>query len=362
MSNGARLDIDLSAIAANWRSFRDIGAAEASAVVKSDAYGCGAENVAPALAAAGCQTFFVATLAEALRLASRLTGEQKIYVLNGFAEPSAWPEDPRVRPVLNTLNQVRAWAERGEAAAWRQPPAALQIETGMNRLGLTEAEQSALGEQPALPEGAIELIMSHLASAEGPQDPMLIAQNAAFKAAASALKARFPQARLSLSATAGALQGSDFAYDLIRPGVGLYGGLPFAAARPAVKLSAPLLRVWRVEAGERSGYGGDWIATRRSRLATAPLGYADGLRRSIAGRWRARIGGVEAPLAGRVSMDLIVLDVTDLDPAPKEGDRAWLLDESLTIDAMAAAADTIGYEILTGLDAARRLERRVNPV
>lgn len=361
--DGPILDIDLGAIVANWRALRDRSAArETAAVLKADAYGCGAGDVAPALEAAGCRSFFVATPGEAAKLAGVLGPECEIFVLDGFPGAGRWPADPRIRPVLSTLDEARAWAASATAGA----EAALQIETGMNRLGLTEGEQREICAGGVLAKDSVTLVMSHLASAAGPDDPLLRAQKTAYQAALPAFRSAFPQARLSLSATAGAVLGSEIAFDMIRPGIGLYGGLPFQEARPVVRLSAPLIRVWEVEPGARSGYGGDWVAARPSRLAALPLGYADGLPRSLAGRWRARIetadGLIAAPMAGRVSMDLIVLDVTDLDPAPRRGDRAWLLDEALTIDAMAEAAGTIGYEILTGLDAARRLERRLNPV
>ena len=360
--DGGLLEVDLSAVVDNWRFFQSKSEAEAAAVLKADAYGCGAAQVGPQLEAAGCRTFFTAGFAEATRLAAHLGPQTRIYVLNGFsAAAGGWPADPRLRPVLNTLAEARAWA----SAAPSGGKAGLQIETGMNRLGMTGEEQTALCAEAALGPNAlapdaVDLIMSHLAQASGADDPLMLAQKAAFDAASPRLRARFPQARRSLSATEGALRGEALAYDLIRPGVGLYGGLPFAQARPVVRLSAPIIRVWTVETGARSGYGGDWTARRPSRLATIPLGYADGVLRSLGGRGAARIGGRAAPFAGRVSMDLIVLDVTDLDPAPVVGDRAYLLDQRLTVDAMARAAGTIGYEILTGLDAARRLERRVN--
>lgn len=323
--------------------------------MKADGYGCGAAPVSEALAAAGCRTFFVATLNEATSLIGALPPEAALYVLNGYAgtPPPRWPEDPRIRPVLNTLAEAEAFA----AAYGEGRPAALQIETGMNRLGLGAGEQEALRAAP--PRLDVRLILSHLASADAPESALLSRQRATFEETAPALKALYPQARLSLAATGGALCGPSFAYDLIRPGIGLYGGAPFSAALPAIRLSAPLMRVWDVPAGAPSGYGGAWRAPRPSRLATIPLGYADGIPRALGGRGLARIGAGVAPVAGRVSMDLIVLDVTGLDPAPAPGDRAYLLDETLTIDAMGARCETIGYEILTRLDAAQRLERRL---
>lgn len=325
--------------------------------MKADAYGCGAAAVAPALAAAGCRTYFVAALAEATRLADTLGRDSILYVLNGFDAGAGWPDDPRIRPVLNTLPEAEAWASR-----WGDRAAALQIETGMNRLG---ADAEALAE--ALDAAALAplrrggaLLMSHLAMAESPEAALTAAQKAAFDQALARLRPRLPHARASLAASAATSLGPAFAYDLIRPGYGLYGGDLGPAPRPVIRVSAPLIRVWRVETGAASGYGGAWRAARPSVLATAPIGYADGLPRALGGRGRARLRGRIIPIAGRVSMDLTVLDVTDLDPAPMPGERAIFLDETLEIGAMAAEADTIGYEILTRLDAARRLERRVN--
>lgn len=353
-ADGPLLEIDLGAIQENWRRLDALGPAETGAAVKADAYGCGAAHVGRALAQAGCRTFFVASLGEARALSVALAPGAALYVLNGYGAgaPALWPEDPRIRPVLNTLAEAAAFAAAFGAAR----PAALQIETGMNRLGLTAEEQAALRAAP--PRLDLRLILSHLATADAPDSALLAAQKAAFDAAAPALKALYPAAKLSLAATGAALCGPAFAYDLIRPGIGLYGGAPFAGAQAAVRLSAPLLRVSEVPPGARSGYGGAWRAHRAARLATLPLGYADGIPRALGGKGLARIGAALVPIAGRISMDLTVLDVSDLDPAPAVGDRAYLLDKGLTIEAMAARAGTIGYEILTGLDAAGRVARR----
>lgn len=353
------MEIDLGALGANWRGYRALGAAEAGAAVKADAYGCGAAEAGPALEAAGCRTFFVAALAEAIALAPRLGAESAIYVLNGYGPRAGWPGDPRIRPVLNTADEAAAWA-----AAAPGRPAALQIETGMNRLGeAPEALAEALARPGLRPLAeSATILMSHLAMAEAPDDPLTQGQRRAFEAGLERLRPALPRARASLAASAAPGLGPAFAYDLIRPGYGLYGGELGPDPQPVVRLSAPLIRVWEVPAGARSGYGGAWTAPRAARLATLPLGYADGVPRALGGRGEARIRGQTVPIIGRISMDLTVLDITALDPAPALGERAFLLDETLTVGAMAARSDTIGYEILTRLDAARRLERRVNPL
>lgn len=342
------LTIDLGAVVANWRALNARGPAEAAAVLKADAYGLGVDDVAPALAAAGARVFFVATAPEAAAIRPLLPNEAALYVLNGASEGLATIREAGARPVLNTLEETRAAAAEGWSA-----PVALQIETGMNRLGAGPEDLPAMIEAARALD--VALVMSHLACADSPEDPMNAAQRAAFDAALPRFRAAFPTAQASLSATGGALMGPSFAYDLVRPGVGLYGGLPFAEARACVRLEAPLVRVWDVPVGAASGYGGGWRATRPSRLATIPVGYADGIPRALSGRGTARVADHEAPFAGRVSMDLIVLDVTDA-PGAAVGARAVLLDESLTVDRMATSAATIGYEILTALG--RRYQRR----
>lgn len=348
----ARLEIDLDAIAANWRALDALGPAQTGAAIKADGYGMGAAQVAPALFAAGCRLFFTATEEEAVAAADALgpSADATLLVLNGF-DPQAAPRDLRIGPVLNTIDDAQAWSSAGGDAR----PAALQVETGMRRLGIDGLDQpGALDALAAtLAAGPLRpmVTMSHLAVADAPTHPLNARQRARFERLAPALRNAFPAAKTSLAATGGALLGPDFAFDLIRPGIGLYGGAPFAAARPVVRLSAPILQLADVAIGESSGYGASWTAQRPSRLATIPLGYADGLPRALGGKGRARIGAGIAPVAGRISMDLIVLDVTDITPAPRLGDRAWLLDDSLTVDALAAAGGTIGYEILTGLGA-----------
>lgn len=358
------LEIDLDAVAENWRRFADLGAAEAAATVKANAYGLGAERVVARLRREGARTFFVATLVEAMRLLPSAGADARFYVLDGFPAAQRSEVDlRRVSPVLSAPEAVRDWlsAARADGDASRPIRAALQVETGMNRLGLTADEARSALSEAADGRVEIDLVMSHLAAADEPNHPMNARQREAFDALLPVVRATAPSARISLSATGGALLGPEHGYDLVRVGVGLFGGMPFADARPAVALSAPLLRVWTVEPGDSSGYGASWTATRPTRLATAAIGYADGLPRALSGRGRARVGAAPAPFIGRVSMDLVTLDVTGA-PSAAVGDRAEFLsfDKSsgLTVDAMAEAANTIGYEVLTRLDAAGRLARR----
>lgn len=367
------LTIDLGAIASNWRALDAMsGAAVATgAAVKADGYGLGADVVARTLAQAGCETFFVATAVEAAALRDTLSGENlggeklggdtrrgdfTIYVLNGATEgleAMAWA---KARPVLNARSDVEAalaFARRSGAPL----PCALQIETGMNRLGMSPTEIAWLAETDLSPL-KVELVMSHLACADDPEHGLNAEQKARFDAALPALLARFPEALTSLSATGGILLGRGYHYQMTRPGIGLYGASPFLDAQPVVTLEAPILRVWEIEAGETSGYGASFTAELPTRLATIPVGYADGVPRTLSSKGEARIGDVRVPFAGRVSMDLIVLDVTDA-PAAVAGATVVLLDQAFTPDQMATKAGTIGYEILTSLG--DRYIRRYKP-
>ena len=339
MSLAARLTVDLDAIATNWRALDGISPpeVETAAVVKADGYGCGAERVGPALARAGARTFFTALPAGAARLRRILGSEPVIYVLDGFE-----PEDETtfrthdLRPVLNSRRQVERWF-----AACPGMPAAVQIDTGMNRLGMEEVEV------PPLPtDGSVRLVVSHLACADEPESPFNRAQLLEFGRMAESLSP--PGAVLSLSATAGILLGPEYHFGLTRPGVGLYGGLPFADAKHVVELTVPVIQIRDLAAGEIVGYGASWVAERPSRIATIAAGYADGLIRAIGNRAHAFHGGRPLPIVGRVSMDLITLDVTDA-PEIAPGDHVELLGPNQTVDELADAAGTIGYEILTSL-------------
>lgn len=374
------MDIDLDAIVWNWRALNSSALARVGASIKANAYGLGATPVAVALDAAGCRDYFVATLSEAQEIARALGAAagsagaaegRRIYVLNGFAPDAtglvaAEGPGPRIAPVIGTLQSWRAWVDVwriGAANGARAPVAGLQFETGMNRIGLDPADIEQL-KSDEFPSGGRLTAMSHLASADEPDSPQTDAQRAAFEAGVRALRVRFPDVEASLAATGGLVRDPALAYDLARPGVGLFGGAPFAGARPVVELTAPILRVWEVEAGAQVGYGATWTAERRTRLATAAIGYADGLPRALSNKGWAHVSGARAPIVGRVSMDLTVLDVSAHPGDLRLGERAVFLahgpnaPQELGIEAMAAEAGTIGYEILTRLGAAPRVARR----
>jgi alanine racemase len=351
-SLAARLTIDLGAVVANWQALDALSApgCETAAVVKADAYGCGAGVVGPALAAAGCQTFFVAMPEEAFALRDALGPGPAIHVFAGLggdlAEAKAMAELD-IRPVLNSVEQASFAAT--SAAKFGGFSASLQVDTGMNRLGMEEDEVVFWLRDPqaALADGMLDvgMVISHMGCADDPDHPLNAEQRACFDRISAGTQA--VQMKRSLSATAGLLLGNAYHYDMVRPGIGLFGGLPFDGGRPAVVLEAPILQIRDVRPGESIGYAASWTANRPSRIATVPVGYADGLIRALSAGAVGYVSGWAAPFAGRVSMDLITLDVTDCPCAP--GDMVEILGRNQSIDDLAKSAGTIGHEILTSL-------------
>ncbi|MCQ0970314.1 alanine racemase [Paracoccus sp. TK19116] len=329
------LTIDLQAIVANWQALAARApAARAGAVVKADAYGLGAAKVAPALYAAGARDFYVALASEGRVLRPLLGGDARIFVFGGHM-----PGDDLTGliPLLNSPEQFfrDRTLRRGE-------PFGIQLDSGMNRLGMEAAEWGAIRAEALAAEPS--LIMSHLACADEPDHPANAAQLAAFRAMTDGTGV--PR---GLSATGGILLGPDYHFETVRPGVGLYGGLPFAEARPVVTLSLPVIQIRDVAAGEFVGYGATWTTDRPRRIATVNAGYADGLHRALTGSGACLWSdGHPAPIVGRVSMDLITADVTDL---PRPPDVLEALNAQQTVDDLADRAGTIGYEILTSLGA-----------
>jgi alanine racemase len=301
--------------------------------------------VAPALAAAGCRTFFVAQLGEAVRLRPAL-GDRTIAVLEGFRAGSRADYDAhRLLPVLNDLGQLDDWRRTGGGGA------ILHVDTGMNRLGLSEGEVERLAQDPRRLERVhLAYIMSHLASSEVPDDPQNAEQLRRFRASLQ----RLPQAKASFANSSGIFLGPDYHFDLARPGAALYGLAPVEGAanpmRTTIRLEAPILQVREVPAGATVGYRAGFRAPRRMRIATIGVGYADGYLRSLANRGLGYIGGRLIPLVGRVSMDLITADVTDVPERDLGADATIeLIGPNLPPDAVAERAGTNGYEILTSL-------------
>jgi alanine racemase len=359
---GAVLTVDLGAVVANWRALRDrLGGAECGAVVKADAYGLGAARVAPALAAAGARRFFVAHLAEGAALRPLLPAEARVYVLNGL--PPGTERDAAgagLIPVLNSLAQLAAWkAEAGRAG--RRLPAVAQIDSGMARLGMEAAEVRRLGEDPTLTDGLdLDFVMSHLACADEPDHPANAAQRDRF----DALRRTLPKVLSSLQNSSGIFLGDAYRRDIARPGAALYGVNPTPGRpnpmRPVVRLRARVIQTRAVGAGDAVGYGWSWTAPAPTRIATLSVGYADGWMRRLGGAGAcAWLGDLALPVVGRVSMDSVTVDAgaaPDLAP----GTALDLIGPRQDVDAVAALAGTIGYEVLTSLGS-RYARRYVGP-
>lgn len=352
---GGALTIDLEAIAANWRALsRLAGTSECGAVVKANAYGLGLEAVGAKLAQAGCTTFFVADLAEARRLRP-CAPDAVIYVLNGFApESGAGYLNVGARPVINSTTELAEWDAFVSQQNWRGG-AALHVDTGMNRLGIPVEEAIALAPRVQTENHGFTLLMSHLACAEIPDHPLNASQIQLFKE----VRSLFRGLAASLANSSGIFLGDTAHCDLVRPGAALYGINP-VPGRPnpmqaVAELSGRILQIRKVDRGSAVGYGAGWTAKRPSRIAVAAIGYADGLPRTLGGIDSAQNGvavvaGQRCPFVGRISMDLICIDVTDLpEGAAHRGGAATFIGEGLSIDEVAASAGTIGYEILTHL-------------
>jgi alanine racemase len=360
---GTILTIDLGALVANWRALGERAGTEAAAVVKANAYGIGIEPAVTALSRAGCRSFFVAHVSEGIRARS-IDRDAAIYVLNGLLPDQCdIYAQHELSPVLGSHEELLEWASFRQGGA-NARPAALHVDTAMNRLGLWAGEGLNLAREKAgaITAAGIGLVMSHFASSEDETDPANARQIAAFAEIAAA----FPGLPASLKNSSGHFLRNCPSYELTRPGYALYGGNPTPGKpnpmRPVIGLESRILQIREVEAGVQVGYNGRWTAKRRSRLATICLGYADGYPRNAS--WTdtssggsAIIGGVACPFVGTVSMDLIIVDVTEVPIAEvKRGAPVTLIGGPLDLEAVGAGAKTIGYEILTSLG--RRHARR----
>lgn len=372
------LTIDLDSIRTNYRALRMIaGRAECAGVIKADAYGLGLEPVLKALLVEECRVFFVANVDEAWRT-RQLAPDAVIYVLNGlFPGAASAFADLRAQPVLGSAAEVMEWSAACAETRQRRP-AAVHVDTGMNRLGLSFRETQDLQARGAFQAFEVSLVLSHLASADSPGSALNASQRQQF----DAVRALFPQVPASLANSAATLLGPAFHYNLVRPGIAVYGGRALAGMpnpmKAVVRLLARIVQVREVGVGEGIGYGHTFKAARPSRIAVVAAGYADGVPRgitngsvtispgmspAIATSVRAGVGclahiqGFPAAVVGRVSMDLTALDVTDIPAAVIErGGWAELIGGKTNADDVAAYAETIGYEILT------RLSRRAHRV
>jgi alanine racemase len=352
---GGTLTIDLDAIEANWRALANkLMTAECGAVVKANAYGLGLEPVTAKLAKAGCRTFFVADIAEARRARSRAP-EATIYVLNGFSSDAGTAfAELDVQPVINSTAELAEWDAFVGGQDWRGG-AAIHIDTGMNRLGISADEAAALALRLRQENHGITLLMSHLACAEIANHPLTATQIRLFRE----LRLLYHGVPASLANSSGIFIGDTAHFDLARPGAALYGINPTPGQanpmRHVVELTGRILQVRKVPQGGTVGYGAAWTARRPSRIAVVALGYADGLLRACSNLDRksggtAIVAGQSCPIVGYISMDIACVDVTDLaGNVVHRGDTATFIGEKLPIDGIGAAAGTIGYEILVRL-------------
>ncbi len=357
----ARLVIRPQAVVENWRRMQAMsGKARASAVVKADAYGLGAEDIVPALYEAGCRDFFVAVPDEGM-LARQVAPDARIFVLSGV-----WPGteaqffDYDLVPVLASEDQIACWTNAVSQAG--DHPCALMVDTGMNRLGLTVDEAAELANDPTRPASfSPVLVMSHLACADRPDHPLNRQQLESFQQVAT----EFEGIESSLSNSAGTALGADYHFNVTRPGIALYGGgtgrADMSAGMSAVTAEARIVQLRNINAGECVSYGATFMASRDTRLAVVAAGYADGIHRSLSGEGvplrqavpQGAIGfinGHRVPVAGRITMDLTIFDVTDVPETEiRVGDYIELFGENIHLDEAASAAGTIGYELLTSL-------------
>ena len=364
---GAILTVDLAAVVENWwilkrraRPGCDVGA-----VVKADAYGLGLEQVATALKLAGCNTFYVAHLDGAITLRQILGPGPRIACLNG---PNKGTERDhvalRIMPVLSTPEHIKAW----QTYALKEDvlmESIVQVDTGMNRLGLSEKEFNALLTDP---DGFLglhpQMLMSHLACADDPQHPLNKTQLERFRAMIGAFRTRFPDSKGSLANSAGVLLGQDWQFEYARPGVALYGVNPTQSGAqtmlPVVNLKARIIQVRRVDTPGHVGYGAASSVRQGAKIATVSMGYADGYLRSLGSSGFGILDGIKVPVLGRVSMDLTTFDVSNVpDSATIPGGFIDIISHAVTVDDVARAAGTIGYEILTALG--NRFHRRYLP-
>lgn len=333
----AQLSIDLAALRANWRGLSEMSQAETGAVVKADAYGLGVDQVAPALAAEGARRFFVAIAEEGAELRRILGPRPEICVFSGhMAGDAALIRDAQLTPMINSIDQMLRHVEGLPGHAF-----GIQLDSGMNRLGMEPAEWRALRDIALAQKPS--LIMSHLACSDDPAHQMNTQQWHQFREMTDGIDA--PR---SLSATGGVLLGPDFHFDVTRPGIGVYGGLPYLDARPVAFVDLPVIQTRDVLPGETVGYGNTWTADRPTRVATVAAGYADGILRGMSHQAHLWAGETRCPVLGRISMDLIGVDVTDVTGDPESLE---LLGTHQSIDTLADWAGSIGYEILTSLGA-----------
>ena len=353
------LTVDLSALVRNYKTLCGLSApsCEIACVVKADSYGLGADKCAPALYQAGARSFFVATSAEGLALRNAIPADSDIYVLGGLStdqKQAQLCQLNNVTPVLNSLSEVKQVCESGSG-----DPVALHFDTGMNRLGLRADEAELLYEKSSMLEKLdVRLIMSHFASSEEADNPDNKTQLARFNKIIECIKPLCPDARYAIANSGGLFLGADYHLDMLRAGLALYGGHPSSSLEvnpmePVISLGVPVLQVKSAKKGEGAGYNSTYHFDEDTDLAIVSIGYADGLLRSLSNKGAFYWRGYALPIRGRISMDSVICDLASVPPEeyPALGDMVEVIGPNQSIDALAASADTISYEILTSLGA-----------
>ena len=331
----ATATIDLNAIRQNWQKLRSISSNDAAAVVKANAYGLGLAQVTKALYAEGARIFFVATVEEGAELRSILGKKPDIYVFSGhMVGDTELIKNYNLIPLINSIEQLSRHSK-----LLREKKFGVQLDTGMNRLGLEpmeweSAKELALSLNPVL-------IMSHLACADDPNHKMNSKQLDIFLTLTNKININ-----KSLAATGGILLGPEYHFDLTRPGIGIYGCSPMQDCLPVLKIDIPVIQIRNIESGETVGYGNTWTSPCKKKIATISAGYADGLFRAIGKKAKLYFEEISCPIVGRISMDLIGVDITSLKVDPV---RLELINSQQTVDNIAEGAETIGYEFLTSL-------------
>ncbi len=368
MSSTGILTVNLNSIADNWRllSERLSADSQCGAVVKADAYGLGVKPVAKSLSVAGCRTFFVATLAEARELRDCLSVDHEIVVFGGLSHDSTYQacakdwQKYHLTPVLFSVACVQRWVDFCLSEG-NKLPCAIKIDTGMHRLGLSDLELSEVLSSKLLQHVDLKYCMSHFACADTPSHPLNQTQMSLFAKASGELIKNFPSVKLSLANSSGIFLSQSVHYSLVRPGAALYGVNPEPAKmnpmKAVVSLKLPVMQLKIIQAGETVGYGAEFVAQKKTALAIVFGGYADGLFRYLGNNAFGFCSGTRVPLVGRVSMDSMVFDISELDTS-LQADLAYIdiLSDQQSVDDLASSANTIGYEVLTSLGS--RFERR----
>ena len=331
----ATATIDLNAIRQNWQKLRSMSSNDAAAVVKANAYGLGLEQVTKALYAEGARIFFVATVEEGAELRSILGKKPDIYVFSGhMVGDTELIKNYNLIPLINSIEQLSRHSK-----LLREKKFGVQLDTGMNRLGMEPMEWESVKEL-ALSLNPV-LIMSHLACADEPNHKMNAKQLHTFLTLTNKININ-----KSLAATGGILLGPEYHFDLTRPGIGIYGCSPMLDCLPVLKIDIPVIQIRNIESGETVGYGNTWTSPCKKKIATISAGYADGLFRAIGKKAKLYFEEISCPIVGRISMDLIGVDITSLKVDPV---RLELINSQQTVDNIAEGAETIGYEFLTSL-------------